>query len=359
MKKFIYAAMICSVLAGLASCNKPEFKADDNGEVPVPSETRTGTMYVEVGVPTKALVSNVHDETVHSLQVFVFNAATGKREIDKYVEGNSMQITSLVGQKHVWAVVNHAKMDNVPTETEFKALTTRLEDNYVYNDIFLIMTGEKDVEVKEDGVSVVIDVTRLESRIELKKLTVDFSDNYLNGCTFQIKEMYLKNVAGDAKYADDSYAPTVWYNKLTDEGNAAVNPLISDHSLAINLPTNGSAADQNTMASINRVWYTYPNPTVGDDAAYNSWVTNLDIRHTRLIIHAEVSGTPVGGSVQSFYVFTLPVLKKNTSYVINDIKVTMLGKETDDDDSRTETGIASVSLNVIDWSTGETLTYNN
>ena len=362
MRKLFYVVASLALMAAIASCDKSPVGSEPGNEVLVPAETRTGTMFIEVGTSTKALLSAVPDESdqpVYSLQVFIFNASTGKLEIDKYVQSNSMQITSLVGAKHVWAVTNHAKINGVPTETDFRALTTRLEDNYYSGSTYLIMVGEKDVTVVEDGNSVSIDVTRLHSRIELKKVTVDFHNNYLEGCTFRITEMYLKNVAGDAMLTTTDYAPTVWYNKLTDQNNAAVNPLISDHSLDIALPTDGSAASEYVQSLVNRVWYTYPNPTVPDAAPVNSWTSSTDARHTRLVIHGEVSGAPVGGTVQSYYVFTLPVLQKNASYVISEVKITMLGKNNDNDDERTETGIASISLNVLDWTTGAPLTFNN
>jgi hypothetical protein len=358
MKTFHILLLSASLLGAVLSCEK----STPLSPLPAVSPTvenvgGTGILHVTVGTEgaTKASLTGLDEKAVRSLQVFVFNAESGKRETDKFVSGNSLTITAPVGNKHVWAIVNHSRFADMPTETDLKNTVTDLSDNYdATNGINLIMAGEKDVEVTRSSIQVSVNVTRLASRIVLTKVTRQFADTYLSGCTFTIKDMYLKNVAGHTNFSLnkknnntdwDIIDPTLWYNKMRDENTSAVIPLLCDHDLNI-------SCEEGVAKEIKRVWYTYPNPT-SDDNNGATW----SARHTRLVIHAEVTGYG-NSAIQSYYTFTLPVLKRNCSYEISDITFTMLGKNNDDDDSVTDTGTASITLNVVDWDSSTALSFN-
>lgn len=347
MKKYFF--LLAGLLTAVLSCNK------QNALPPLPEPAAitedSGTLHVSVGTAdTKASLSGLDDESIRCLQVLIFNADTQKLETDKYVSASSASLTSPVGNKHVWAIVNHSRLTNVTTETALKSTVTSLAENYTTGSgIHLVMAGEKDVEVTQSSNQVNIDVTRLVSKIVLTAVTRKFADTFLAGSSFTIKDVYLKNVAGNTNFSLDKknngtewdiLAPSSWFNPLTDANDATVSPLLCDHNLSI-------ACAENTATSMNRVWYTCPNPT-SDDSTSSSWCA----RHTRLVIHADVSGT------QTYYTFTLPVLKRNCSYEISNITFTMLGKDNDNDDTVTDTGAASITLNVVDWDTSTALTYD-
>lgn len=351
---FLSAALLAAAV--LFSCEKPAALSPLPEDPGVTEEmVPTGSLHVTLGTEeTKASLTGLDEKAVRCLQVFVFNASTGKRETDKFVSASSLTITAPVGNKHIWAVVNHDRFDDIPTEGELKKKVCSLQDNYTADSgIRLVMAGEKDVTVTQENLPVEVNVTRLVSRIVLKKVTRKFADTYLKNCTFTIKDIYLKNVAGDTEFSLDKKNgtewdikdPSVWYNKMRDENTASVSPLICDHNLGI-------ACEEGTEKSIERVWYTCPNPTSGDSNA-----ADWSARHTRLVVHAEVTGYG-SGAIQSYYTFTLPVLKRNCSYEIAGITFTMLGKADDNDDTVTDTGVASITLSVKDWDSTTPLNYN-
>ena len=356
MKSFRILFFPALIAACLSSCSKT---ADLSSTRETPSGTiieeidHLGTLHVTVGTGTKASLTQAEEKAVNSLQVFVFNAQTGKRETDKFVNGSSLQITAPLGEKHLWAVVNHERFMDMKTEDELKATVSDLSDNCSGNAISLVMAGSKNLTVEQKEMNVEVEVTRLVSRIYLKDVTLDFADTYLKDCTFTIKDIYLKNVAGNTNFSLDKknatewdiIDPTAWYNKMKFEDTPKVNPLISDRGLSIVCP-------EREKKSINKVWFCYPNPTAGDS---NS--TDWSARKTRLVIHAEVVGYG-SSAIQSYYTFTLPVLKRNYSYEISNITFSMLGKGNDDDDTVTDTGVASISLNVAEWDSGTAITYN-
>lgn len=362
MKKTLSYFLPMALLAAcLISCQKPTALS------PLPGQTETaeklesisqetGTLHVSLGTDgkTKTSLQGLDEKAVRCLQVFVFNASNGQLETDKYVAGNSLTLTALVGDKHIWAVVNHERLVNIADESSLKTATTTLGDNYANNQIYLVMAGKEDVNVTKgtEPVAVVVDVVRLTSQIVLSSVKRVFADTYLKDHSFTIKEIYLKNVAGDTPFSLDKDsnnewsigAPTVWYNNLTHTTNAGICPLVCEHNLSV-------ACSENTATTLGRVFYTYPNPTVADKTDNSGGA-----RHTRLVIHAElVKGNE---TIQSYYTFTLPVLKRNCAYEITNITFTMLGKANDNDDSVTETGSASITLNVKNWDTGESLSYN-
>lgn len=359
MKKILLPLLCTTLLGAVLSCEKaiPLSPLPETSSTTAVETGGTGVLHVTVGTAegTKASLTGLDEKAIRCLQVFVFNAENGKRETDKFVSASSLTITAPVGNKHVWAVVNHSRLADIPTEADLRNTVTDLSDNYTAESgIRLIMAGEKDVEVTKSSIQVSVNVTRLASRIALTKVTRKFADTYLAGCTFTIKDLYLKNVAGHTNLslnkknnnADwDIIDPTLWYNKLRDENTSAVSPLLSDRELNI-------SCEEGVAKEIGRVWYTYPNPT-SDDSNSGTW----SARHTRLVVHAEVTGYG-SGAIQSYYTFTLPVLKRNCSYEITDITFTMLGKSNDDDDSVTDTGTAAITLNVVDWDSSTTLDYN-
>lgn len=356
MKPFLFLSLSAILMAAL-SCTKAESPAPLPEPSPVPEvPCETGTLYVSLETTaTKASLSEQDEKAVRCLQVFVFNAESGKRETDKFVSGDNLSITSPVGQKHVWAIVNHDRFADITTEDELKGTVTDLADNYTSaSGIRLIMAGEKDVEVTQSNMQVSINVTRLAARIALSRVTRKFADTYLAAASFTIKDIYLKNVAGNTWFSLDKKNsgtewdlpdPDLWYNQLRNSNTASVSPLLGDHNLNI-------VCEEATAKNIGRVWFTYPNPTSGD-----SNTSPFCARHTRLVVHAEVTGYGAG-AIQTYYTFTLPTLKRNASYEISDITFTMLGKDNDDDDSVTDTGTASITLNVLSWDTAEALTFN-
>ena len=62
--------------------------------------------------------------------------------------------------------------------------------------------------------------------------------------------------------------------------------------------------------------------------------------------------TSVDIDKDTYYVLTLPQLAANYAYLVNRVKITMLGKDNDDDDAIDEAGRLTPTVEVDGW-TGE------
>ena len=113
-----------------------------------------------------------------------------------------------------------------------------------------------------------------------------------------------------------------------------------------------------TATTVDRDLITYPNKTAGDDTA-----ESFSKRFTRLVIHAvvNVSSTEFRETAlnnhNTYYVFDLPNLAANKIYNINNINITMLGKDNDNNDSKTPVGSVQPTITVDEWSDTVTLNY--
>ncbi|MBP5482872.1 MAG: hypothetical protein J6X99_01215 [Bacteroidales bacterium] len=360
MKRFFTFSLALLAVMGILSCTKNQKAVQDVK----PAETLSvpegsGILNISLEDPqTKAQLSSVQPNQVNTLQVFIFDSESGEKETDKFISdgSTSTSITSLVGEKNVWVAVNHEKIQAECLE-DFINTVSYLKDNSFSN---FHMTGNNDgVEVtpldpvnNPNGNNITVPVYRVASQICLQKVKVNFTGTALEGFTFTIKSLYLKNVVG-ASYMDRYTAllsTPYWYNKMEFESSDAA-VLVSDMNMnpGISCPTNG------TEVTVNRSYYAYPNPTTNDT---NS--AQWSVRHTRLIMRATVKGMYYGNQREydTYYVFTLPKLVNNHTYDITSVNITMLGKDNDDDDTDTVTGKANVTIQVNGWSESTNLTYN-
>ena len=378
MKKTLY---FCALLVpAILLC----FACDKNESSTPGGAGETAGVYGNVKVTlnlsddnTKTLTTNAKETKINSVQVFIFNKGTAKLETDRYEtissEVNStysVTLTSLTGNKDIWAVVNAPRLSGIETVNNLKQTASDLADNRIDN---LLMTGcIENVEVKETNPNVESkkDVTtnadiqafRLGARISLEAVTVDFTNTDLEGATFTLTGMYLKNVVGKVRMDGESSGTGIaldqtssWYNltnkAAVDTAPAAVKALTAD--LPVNLGCNSSG----TATNLGYSWYVYPNPTPEDQD--NTAGSSLP-RHTRVVLKAHLSGTAKRGAVDkdTYYVFSIPMaIQRNYCYSITGAKITMEGKGDDDDDDLTTTGKLKATINVQDWSGTTQLTY--
>lgn len=384
MKKYLYFLTAAAFM--LAACNKNDAPV---GEVENKA-SETGALVVSVSTETKntkATSTLVDEFAVNTLQVFVFDAVTGKFETGKY-ESNTktMTLSTLTGAKHVWAIANAPKinLDKDALESVLASRISNLGENTITG---LTMVGVSapanpgsipftpgsvtvsayTVGVTETITAIPINLYRLGARISLEKVTVDFSGTSLEGKSFSIRDIYLKNVVNGLRFdgqpaelTDASY----WTNRVSDHapnggnyyqdmaGNNVAS-LISDKGLSLE----AASTDGSSPLTVNKYLYVYPNPRTEDSHAV-TWSP----RRTRLVIHAVI-----GGDIHTYYQFDVPpagiasatdkVILNNHTYDISNIKITMLGKDNDDDDNATEIGKASITVTVSDWSENYIVTY--
>ena len=231
------------------------------------------------GAMTK--VAGTDDENkVHDVQIFIFDH---NGMLEAYASGDesqsSVSLSCSTGQKEIVALVNAMPHGDV------KSLN--LTSNAVTQ----------------------IDVSRIASRVRVSEISVDFGLDQHDSRTFQIKSVYLVNVAGDRNFLKP-VQPGKWYNRMMRENDA---PSITGVSLI------------DAFASVSKpyaddiVLYCYPNPTKVD-ANGGEWSPRM----TRLVVEAELDG-----KLYYYPVSFKDGMASNMTYDVK-IKITRLGSSSPD-----------------------------
>ena len=373
MKKTFVFLTMAALFIGAMSCSKNAVAP----EVKQPESLANGALTIQIGMSeedTKAALSSMKDYRINNVQVFVFDA-DNRLETDVFKEGLStddptqVTINTKTGAKTVYALVNNERLylttgSAGQTLASFEATLTDLGQNGSETD--LVMSGKNSVNVVDfnnNGLGgtpqlVNIYVKRLAARIQLDGVTVKFSESSLSGATFTVERVYLKNVVGKSPIgvtgltgsASSAVTPIAlpasqydvaenWYNKMTETGTVP-SVIYDSFSQVCNVA--------GTKTNLNRILFTFPNSTDGDSNS-DTWGK----RHTRIVIKAHVTKAAVSIDKDTYYVLDLPILAANTVYEIDNINITMLGKDNDDDDSGIRVGKETYTITVDPW-TGTT-----
>ncbi len=346
-----------------------------------------GTLRVDLVLPdasgTKVAGSAARELSVNTLQIFVFkdsgtsDHSLNIRETDKWVSDGSTSVTlnTYVGNKRVWALVNAPRLA-FANEQELMTHYSRLEENSATN---LLMTGETTVEVAEFNAAAsvgtitpaAITVRHLGSRITVRNVKVNFSGTSLEGCYFDVKELYVLNAVnsisldGTCRTVSELGSSACWYNL------EAWNPSIPSAAQAIlgdrgNL--NISIGPTQGTQDLNRFFYVYPNVSTSEN---DNTESTESARFTRLVLHGYIRGAAgrnLGDNMahgeESYYCFDIPktndssiTLERNHSYDIENITITMPGGESDSPADRPKFGKVSATITVTDWGEHTQLTY--
>lgn len=347
MKKNVLLAALAILAA--ASCQK--------NNVP---QSATGNLIVQLGEEpvTKAADNLAAEMQINSVQLFVFDG--GNLETDLYKTGSatSYTLTTGIGNKVVYAIVNAPRLKYTTTAALEEGLSD-LKENAANG---LVMNGSAQVQVNEyktgsaTPATCTVNVKRLASAIMLSSVTTNFAGSTLEGSTFTIKEIYVKNVVGKAPYGvsavlteDQKKDAGNWYNKLKlDTTPLTVTYDAFDPGLAV---TAAKPLD------VKHTLYVYPNASTAD----NGSATTFTPRPTRLVIHATITSQDSHRDVSIknqdyYYTFDLPALEANKKYKVS-VTISMLGKTTDTDDTKTTAGMATPTINVLDWDKTIELSY--
>ena len=304
-----------AALLALLSCNREQH----------PTEGKPVEVTVSIqGTVTRATDVTYADESkVSSLQVFVFN--NGKLE-DYQDAGEALttKVAATSGERTVWAVVNAPSLSNVSTENELKGGISHLSEN---GKSAFVMTGSTTQELT-DGGSVSVIVRRIVARVSVEKITTDYKYSLAEE-DLTVHGIYLINVAGDNTY-EASAAPASWINQLGHK-DAAYDALLYD---AVSATVNNK-----TPYTKEHVFYPYPNPT--EKACYDD---EWSPRHTMLVVEVTFEGK------KGYYPVELPILERNKTYIINELKLTH--RPGDKPYKPIETGEAVVQITVSDWEVG-------
>ena len=315
---FIAAAMLTACMAG---CN-----AQQGVETPVEKTVRT-TVRIEGSAETRATgVTAAQEESIQNLQIFVFDE-NGAKEF--YINAGASRTGDVVtkeGKMTVMAVVNAPDLESVTSRNALLTKTTLLSDNSLGS---MVMTGEVEA-VLQDGGSISIPVTRIISKVMIKKITSSFTSTTNANKEFRVKSIYLLNVAGDNTYSATS-EPTIWYNKLQDGYNDTACRsfgLLSD-SVNTTIPFKSSYTADHSF-------YCYPN-LISQESFDATWCP----RHTMLVIDTTL------GSDRVYYPIELPVIGRNKCIIIEELVITKKGS--DQPYKPVEDGSCSVTVQVVPW----------
>lgn len=379
MKK--YLLLVVSLL--MASCQQNTPSTWLKGMGAEATETLLVSLVLPEDPATKVLGSATEESAVNTLQIFVFKDISSTdptqnlRETDKWSSDGSTSLTvnTYVGKKKVWALVNVPRQ-SFANEYELMSHYSMLEENTATG---LVMTGSSGIDVGEFNTagsvgtvtSVPITVTRLGARISLHNVKVDFSDTALEGCYFDIKEVYVLNavnsvsLAGTCRTTAELGSAAHWYN--LEAWNEAVpdaaRAILGDRgNLGISIgPTSGTQ-------QLDRYFYVYPNLST---AANDNTAATASARLTRLILHGYIRGAAgrhlgddAAHAEESYYCFDIPksstgaTLERNHTYDIEDITITLPGGASDAPGDRPKFGKISATVTVSQWGGHTTLSYD-
>lgn len=320
--KNIFQIIAAAVLAMcMAGCNEKP-----GAEVPGERTVRT-TVRIEGSGETRATgVTQAQEEDIRSLQLFVFDESGAKEFYLNAGASVTGDVVTKEGRKTVMAVVNAPDLESVATRNALLTRTSLLSDNSLGS---MVMTGEAEA-VLQDGGSISIPVTRIISKVMIKKVTSGFTSSTNASKEFRIKSIYLLNVAGDNTYAATS-EPSIWYNKLQDGYNdteCKSFPLLSD-SVNMTIPFQSSYTADHSF-------YCYPN-LISAESFEPAWRP----RHTMLVVDATL------GSDRVYYPIELPVIGRNKCIIIEELIITKKGS--DQPYIPVQDGSCSVAVQVVPW----------
>ena len=317
--------LFIAALAATALCACQREKADIDGKPVEVNVTILGTVgtHDASGLTRATSVTYENESKVGNLQVYVFN--DGRLE-DYRDAGEAMtaQLTATSGQRTVWALVNAPSIKDVSTESELKALVSKLSENKTDG---FVMSGSTTQELK-DGGTVPVTVKRIVSRVSIKKISTDFQ-YALAQETLTVDGIYLINVAADNNYAADG-TPAAWVNQLGHKDNG-YDTFLYDKV--------GASVQNSKAYEKEHVFYPYPNPTEKD--TYDATWTP---RHTMLVVEVTFENK------KGYYPVVLPVLERNKTYVIDEMVIRH--RPGDVPYQPLETGDATVQITVNDWELG-------
>lgn len=316
--KIIFAAFAAAAL--FTGCKKDIDAERQSGSL---TETR-GNLEVTVSSSlTKAsgTARESDEKNLKSAAVYVF-AEDGKIEASGTSATSTLKLQCTKGDKTVAVVVNAGGIEAVATLAELKAKVVSLTDNS--SDAF-VMFGTESVNVDGNS-SVTVTVERLVSKIVINKISNRMTLTQYQSAPVTVNGIYLINVAGDI-CRSGAYTPTLWLNKAKNE--ASSNNLYFEKPSSLNIAYNGEDASAH-------YFYCCPNPTVSDSSA-DEWCA----RHTRLVVEAAVGGKTC------YYPVTLPELKANTVYTINELTITRPG--VDKPDMESALGSLTFTIEVAPW----------
>ena len=320
MKLTLSMLICCTAL--LCSCG--------GHSIGTPAETYEVTFVLDGGGAGSSRATAVADETALSeMCLYVFDA---QGVLVEAVASTSASVVGnyAAGDYNVYALVNcGAGVTDFVTQadigTAVRSLESQVSDFSMY--------GSAGFAVPEVPVCT-IPAVRMVSKVELRKVTVDFSSRPgLTDSTLTIDAIYVINATGRSVLDEGrDYVPDLWLNQRGYVSGGA-DGLLYD---AVNV-----SVDDGCVYDTPHYYYCFQNDCV-DDTHSPVWSP----RHTRLVLDCTLAGrktyypidiiSPEGG------------LLRNRNYRINELVITGFGTD-GPDEPIVEVQSYRIAANVTDW----------
>ena len=302
LKKMFFAAFAAVALTGCNEKNDNVYEKLDQEKIRLTVNLPQVATKV-TGVPADAQVNDV--------QIFVFDK-NGLYEASSHASASTLSLTCTTGEKQIVALVNAPLEGSVTNITELRSRTVDLNACSTGN---IVMTGEI-TEVLAASTTVTMQVERLAAKVSVAQVNTAFELEAHQSLPFEIKAIYMVNVAGEKTYLTDD-APLTWYNRgqyVQETSPAFLHDKVTDGVIV-----NGGSYDTG------HYFYCYPNETS---------------TKTRLVVEAEVGGYTYYSPV------TLNEVAANTAYIYN-LTITRLGS--DSPDVPVAEGAVNFTVTVKEW----------
>lgn len=340
MKKIIFPLAVLSAITLLPSCTKEQnlFREADDPAV------GQSVITIHAGLSPETKATGIADDAsdtkkVNSLQVFAFDSNGVLQAYESSTSGSSASMKLNIGQEYTfWAVVNnYGKSDwkypgiaAIKTQDELKGIMTDLKDNSRNDLLMFSQTGRKKV-IDSSTSDMSLEVSRLVSKIQIRKITVDFGANTaLKSKSLMIDSIYVINAVRNESLSLASPMPASYYNSRKFISGSA-NTLLCDR-LGTPFELSTSAGVANTYSTAH-TFFTYGNTSAVP---------------TRLVVSCR------WGDRKTFYPINITGtdahLNPNCAYIVNQLTIKGLGS--DDPDVVPERQDFSASVTIKDWGTG-------
>ena len=315
---FKFALAFLCAAASVISCNKfdnsPAYGVEDS-RCNINVTLGGAAVNIETKTTGEAAAISANEAKVNSLQVLVFRGDL----IDAYAtvsNASSLSLSCTAGSRTVYAAVNAPDLSGVSSKSAFEAMVVDLSANTPSS---FVMVGSETVTLPGTK-SVVVNVSRLVSRVVIKEIKRQFTSPSLAALGFKVDKIYLVNAAGSYNYGQ-SAAPSKWYNEKTNKSE--LPDLLYDAPAA----TIANGSSYSTL----HYFYAMPNPASS--------------KVTKLVVEATL------GTQKYYYPIALPAMQPNKSYEITGITIKRGGSE--DPDTPVTSDDISFGVTVSGWTTSE------
>ena len=272
-------------------------------------------------------VSPSDEERVARWALYVFSPAGELIASGTSPSRSDITVTVPAGTCRACAVVNYPQsgtgsfnLTSITTESALASTVAFLADNVPDG---LEMYGSETFTLPTGTDAKTIPVERILSKVGVRKVTVRLANAALAGQTFTLKGIWIDNVpsrtllGSDCPYQQLGEERSLWYNAMDWHGSGSCtdpscpDALLGDRGIGVTIPQGGSYETEHWF-------YVIPNATPSpSDSRTAAWSR----RCTRLVIQAAV------GTKTTYYAVTLPGLRRNNSYTIDEAVITRLGSD--------------------------------